>query len=142
VNSRRDDAHDLTFGLVAELFHDASADDKARVKRIVTFDPVLPGHRLIDDDHRRTRLIVPVCEGTATLDRNLEDIEISRRDRQPSATTVIRARPVWLRPSDNPQWKAVAPSSGTQHVAATLTTPGTEPTSISTEVGAVLRASM
>ena len=84
-----DDADDLALGLGGELAHHAAAEHEAFADR-APVGPVLPGHRLVDDGHRRGQRVVAVGEDAALPDRNLEHVEVAGADRQPPGAAVER----------------------------------------------------
>src|SRR5437867_3772543 len=90
------DPDDLPLRFVLELPHDSPADDEAGVQRIVALDPVLSGHRFVNDYNRRRRAIIAIRERASPLNGNLKDIKISRRHSQPAASPMkwsFRQRP-------------------------------------------------
>src|SRR6267142_419651 len=101
-----DDAHDLAFRFVLEFPHHAPPDNETCIERIITPDPILFGHGLVNDDDCRCSAIIPIGERTTALDGNFEDIEIAGGDGQPPASAM--ERPLPQRPARNDEWETIA----------------------------------
>src|SRR5262245_6542825 len=82
-----DDSDDLPRGVfkVHSTAYDASSHSDALANR-VGVRPELFGHRLVDDDNRRAARVL-IRENSSAQQRNLEDVEIARRNEaEPSSS--------------------------------------------------------
>ena len=99
------DADDLALPLFGQLLHDTRADHDPIVQRIAVL-PELARHRLVDDHDRRCEAVIAIRECPATFDRDLEDVEVSRRDSEPC--TAAMEGSLLERASHDPEWQAIA----------------------------------